>query len=482
MIDGVNPYPAYKDSGVSWLGDVPEHWEVQRLRTVAEVSLSGVDRRSTAGETVVRFLGTDTVYGASNIDGDTKLDAATATPSEIMRFQLRRGDVVITKDSLVPTRIAFPALVSADPRDVTVCGYHLALVRPRATSGIISDYIFRVLGSSGLADYFLSRATGTTIIGIGRSELSSAPMPIPPEAEQAALGRFLDHADRRIRRYIAAKNKLIALLNEQKRAIIHRAVTRGLDPSAHLKASGLEWLGDIPAHWEVRRNGQLFAQRNQKGFGELPILEVSLKTGVRAREFADTDRKQVMSDREQYKRAAKGDIAYNMMRMWQGAVGIAPINGLVSPAYVVARPRDGVVARYFTNLFRTAAYMGEVDNASRGIVKDRNRLYWEDFKQLHSPYPPPDEQERIVTAIDTHAAAVSAEMVRVQREIALLREFRTRLIADVVTGKIDVRAAAARLPHEGDEPEPLDDLEVGADGDESGDEADLDAIAEEAEA
>lgn len=482
MIDGVNPYAAYRDSGVAWLGDVPEHWAVQRLRTVAEVALSGVDRRSTAGEKSVRFLGTDTVYRASNIDGDTKLDAATATPSEIMRFQLRRGDVVITKDSLVPTRIAIPALVSADPGDLTVCGYHLALVRPRATSGVIPSYIFRVLGSSGLADFFLSRATGTTIIGIGRSELASAPVPIPPQAEQAALGRYLDHADRRIRRYIAAKMKLIALMNEQKRAIIQRAVTRGLDPGARLRASGFQWLGDIPAHWEVRRNGQLFDQCNQKGFGDLPILEVSIKTGVRIREFAATGRKQVMSDREQYKRAAKGDIAYNVMRMWQGAVGIAPVDGLVSPAYVVARPRDSVVARYFTNLFRTTAYMREVDNASRGIVKDRNRLYWEDFKQLHSPYPPQDEQERIVAAIDANTGVVTAGIVRVEREIALLREYRTRLIADVVTGKLDVREAAARLPDEVAGPEPLDDVNALAAGDESEDEADLDGAAVDVEA
>jgi type I restriction enzyme S subunit len=192
-----------------------------------------------------------------------------------------------------------------------------------------------------------------------------------------------------------------------------------------------------------------------------------------------------MSDREQYKRAEKGDIAYNMMRMWQGAVGIALVDGLVSPAYVVARPRKSVVARYFTNLFRTAAYMGEVDNASRGIVKDRNRLYWEDFKQLHSPYPPPDEQERIVAAIDTNAGAVTAGIERVEREIALLREYRTRLIADVVTGKLDVREAAVRLPDEVDEvdePGLLDDMDGVADQDGSDDDAEPDAVPEQAEA
>src|SRR4051794_39237658 len=115
-------------------------------------------------------------------------------------------------------------------------------------------------------------------------------------------------------------------------------MTEALRPYPEYVGSGLPWLGAIPAHWEVRRNGRLFAQRNETGFADLPILEVSLRTGVRVREFGASQRKQVMSDRDKYKRAVKGDVAYNMMRLWQGAVGIAPVDGLVSPAYVVARP------------------------------------------------------------------------------------------------------------------------------------------------
>ena len=143
------------------------------------------------------------------------------------------------------------------------------------------------------------------------------------------------------------------------------------------KPSGVEWLEEVPKHWEMVRNGRLFVQRNETGFPELPILEVSLKTGVRIRDFENSDRKQAMSDRSMYKRAAKGDIAYNMMRMWQGAVGFAPVDGLVSPAYVVAKPLSGTEPLYYGALFRTRRYMGEVDKFSRGIVKDRNRLYWQ---------------------------------------------------------------------------------------------------------
>jgi type I restriction enzyme, S subunit len=168
-----------------------------------------------------------------------------------------------------------------------------------------------------------------------------------------------------------------------------------LRPYPEYKDSGLPWLGKIPKHWEARRNGRLFAQRNQAGFADLPILEVSLGTGVRLRDFENSTRKQIMADRDKYKRAAKGDIAYNMMRMWQGAVGVAPVEGLVSPAYVVARPFPETEARYFNYLFHTNVYMNEVDKYSHGIVKDRNRLYWDEFKQIPSAFPPIDEQKTI---------------------------------------------------------------------------------------
>ncbi|MFC1888542.1 restriction endonuclease subunit S [Thermodesulfobacteriota bacterium] len=271
--------------------------------------------------------------------------------------------------------------------------------------------------------------------------------------------RYLDHVDRRLRRYVLAKQKQIGLLEEQKQTIIHRAVTRGLDFDVPLKDSGVEWLRKVPEHWEVRRNGRLFVQRNETGYAELPILEVSLRTGVRVRDFENSDRKQVISDRDKYKRAVKGDVAYNMMRMWQGAVGVAPVDGLISPAYVVAQPLPGTEVRYFVKLFRTAVYMQEIDNYSRGIVKDRNRLYWEDFKAMPTCYPPLEEQVRIANAIDQATADIDMVITRANREIELLNEYRTRLIADVVTGKLDVREAAAGLPEETEETEPLDEAE-----------------------
>ena len=213
-----------------------------------------------------------------------------------------------------------------------------------------------------------------------------------------------------------------------------------LTPYAEYKDSGQPFIGKIPTHWNLFRNGRLFSQRNETGFGELPILEVSLKTGVRVRDMDNLKRKQVMADREKYKRAAQGDIAYNMMRMWQGAVGVAPVDGLVSPAYVVVRPFPEVDCRYFSYLFRTTAYMNEVDAYSRGIVKDRNRLYWQDFKRMPSPVPPVEEQRHIARFLDAVGSKARLFIRNKRQLIELLKEQKQNIINQTVTRGLDANA------------------------------------------
>lgn len=201
--------------------------------------------------------------------------------------------------------------------------------------------------------------------------------------------------------------------------------------------SGVPWAPCVPNDWQVLRNGRLFAHRVETGFPDLPILEVSLKTGVRVRDMQNMKRKQVMSQKEKYKRAVKGDIAYNMMRMWQGAVGAAPVDGLVSPAYVVVRPFELVNSTYYSYLFRTDVYMREVNKYSRGIVADRNRLYWDEFKQMPALVPPLAEQDQIVSYLRAQDARI-ARFIKAKRElIGLLTEQKLRVIDHAVTRGLD---------------------------------------------
>lgn len=203
------------------------------------------------------------------------------------------------------------------------------------------------------------------------------------------------------------------------------------------RALGLPWVPPLPEGWQVLRNGRLFGHRVETGFPDLPILEVSLRTGVRVRDMENLKRKQVMSQKEKYKRAAKGDIAYNMMRMWQGALGPAPVDGLVSPAYVVVKPFEETNSAYYSYLFRTDAYMREVNKFSHGIVADRNRLYWDEFKQMPSLAPPRPEQDQIVAFLRAQDAHI-ARFIKAKRElIKLLTEQKLRIIDHAVTRGLD---------------------------------------------
>ena len=442
-------YPAMKDSGIGWLGRVPEHWEARRLATVAALRVSNVDKHVREGESPVRLCNYLDVYHNERITVHVPFMAATATGREMRRFRLAVGDVLITKDSEDWMDIGIPALVEYAANDL-VCGYHLALLRPQRAF-LDGGFLFEVLKDSRVAWQCQVAAAGVTRYGLSQNAIRSMRIPLPPLLEQRAIARFLADADRRIRHHILAKERLIELLEEERQAIIHQAVTGRIDvqtgqPYPAYRESGVEWLGRVPEHWTVRRNKWLFTERNETGFGFLPVLSVSLHEGVSVRDMQAGGRKQQMAERDRYQRAKKGDIAYNMMRMWQGAVGVVPADGLVSPAYVVMEPADGVRSQYYGYLFKTDAYKQVVKRLSRGIVSDRDRLYWDAFKRIASVVPPTEEQARIARFLDQLDRRMSARRATAQRQIDLIREYRCRLIADVVTGKLDVREAATRAP------------------------------------
>jgi type I restriction enzyme S subunit len=439
MIDGLRPYPATKASGVDWLPALPEGWEIHR----AKYSFREADDRSAAGD--------EELLSVSHKTGVTPRSQKNITMFMAESYEghkvCRPGDVVVN------TMWAWMAAIGVS-RHIGIVSPAYGVYRPRTADRFEPKFLDYLLRTEVYRAEYLrsSRGVTTSRLRLYPPDFLSIPFVQPPLDEQLLIVRFLDWHGGQTAKLIRAKKKIITLLNEQKQAIVHRAVTRGVDPNAKLKPSDIPWLGDVPAHWDTRRNGRLFGARRETGFPDLPVLEVSIKNGVRIRDFGNGTRKQEMSDRSKYQRALQGDIAYNMMRMWQGAVGVVPSDGLVSPAYVVARPFPDAHAVYYTYLFRTAAYMREIDVFSRGIVPDRNRLYWESFKQIASPYPPPSEQEEISRVLDLEVSGAIEAISVIDRGIALIQEFRTRLIADVVIGKLDVRAAAANLP-EPTEPE-----------------------------
>jgi type I restriction enzyme S subunit len=468
MIADLKPYPVMKDSGVPWMGELPEHWELERAKWL----FRKMDRPVRDADQVVTCFRD----GIVTLRANRRVRGFTESLKEIGYQGIRRGDLVIHAMDAFAGAVGVadsdgkgtPVYSVCQPEPAANARFYAFLVREMARSQWI------VALTKGIRE----RSTDFRFDGF-----ASQPVPLPAPSEQSAIVRFLNHADRRIRRYISTKQKLIKLLEEQKQAIIYRAVTRGLNPNVRLKPSGVEWLGDIPQHWRIVRNMALFAHRVEAGVAGLPVLQVSLRSGITSEELDQFGRpKKLIADPTKYKRIYRGDIAYNTMRMWQGAVGVSPSDGLVSPAYVVLSSRGGTCPDFYDLVFHTDIYKQQVNRQSTGIVSDRNRLYWDSFKQMANVAMPWSEQEAIVAFIRSEASGLNITRSRLEAEIKLLREYRTRLIADVVTGKLDVREAATKLPEEADESEPLDEAGVLAECEEAEENENLDAVPEEAEA
>src|SRR3990170_5396390 len=245
----ISEYPAYKASGSKWLGDIPAHWKVRRLKYVAASNFSGVNKHTVDDETPVRLCNYVDVYYNDYITPDIAFMEATATQTEIARFTLKKGDVLVTKDSEAWDDIAIPAYVVSDLQGV-LCGYHLAHIR--AAIGVFhGEYLFRAFSASGINDQFMVEATGITRYGLGKYGLDNSLFPLPPIEEQHAIAAFLNHETKRIDQLIARKERQIELLQEKRTALISHAVTKGLNPKAKMKDSRIAWLGEIPEHWRV---------------------------------------------------------------------------------------------------------------------------------------------------------------------------------------------------------------------------------------
>ncbi|MBC8385757.1 MAG: restriction endonuclease subunit S, partial [Candidatus Cloacimonetes bacterium] len=242
-------YDKYKDSGIEWLGEIPVPWDVKKLKYVANANPSNIDKKSKEDEQDIFLCNYIDVYKNDFINSEIPFMKSTASKSQIEKFILKKGDVIATKDSETPDDIGNPALVLEDFKEVA-CGYHLTHIKPKAING---GYLFRYLKSQFIKSYFEVAANGITRYGLGVNSFNSTPILIPPVEEQTAIANFLDRKTAEIHNLITRKEKLLKLYDEEKTAIINEAVTKGINPNVKMKDSGVEWLGEIPEHWEVKK-------------------------------------------------------------------------------------------------------------------------------------------------------------------------------------------------------------------------------------
>lgn len=424
----------------AWQSELPPSWTVRPLRSVAEYAVSNVDKILSDEELPVRLCNYTDVYNNEKIHLGMEFMAGTATQSEINKFHLVADDVVITKDSEAWDDIGVPALVT-ETADDFVCGYHLAMIRPNPEK-LDGAFLFRCLQSKTVRVQLELAANGITRFGIPKNAIGSLALPVPPKSIQRSIARFLDGETADIDVLIAAKQKLLDLMAEKRRAIVAEAVMRGLDPSAPLCPSGIDWLGDVPAHWQIERSRWLFTERDQRSqTGEEEMLTVSHLTGVTPRSEKDVNMFEAESTAG-YKLCFAGDLAINTLWAWMGAMGTARVDGIVSPAYNVYTPGPRLLPDYVDALVRIPVFAQEVTRYSKGVWSSRLRLYPEGFFETWWPVPPLDEQQRIVAHIGTETAKIDRLRTATETSIALLKERRAALIAAAVTGQIEIPEAA----------------------------------------
>ncbi len=450
MIADLKPYPDYKESGLPWLGQVPSYWEIKRAKSIFQ----RVDERSTTGK--------EELLTVSSARGIVPRKSANVTMFEAESYLGYKlcwpGDLVI--NSLWAWA---GGLGVSNHHGIISSAYGVYRVRPDAE--LTPAFVHEFVRSASFHWELRVRSKGVWTSRLQLTDLSflDAPMLIPPPVEQSAIVRFLHWANGRLERAIRAKQRVIALLDEQKQAIIERAVTRGLEPSVSLKRSRIPWLGDVPKHWEGRRLKHCITRVEQgwspqcdaqpSGDNEWGVLKVgcvnkdSLAEGQNKKlpESLEPDRNLELQD---------GDILVSRANTRE-LLGLAAVAEKPRPKLIVCDKLFRFRARreFFNSKFlvlslRAKPSRAQIESSTNGASSSMQNIGQNVLKNLWVSMPPDTEQDNIVAYIAVATEPSRAAISRLEREIELLREYRTRLVADVVTGKLDVRAAAERLPEE----------------------------------
>jgi len=421
------PYPAYKDSGVEWIGKVPEHWDVARIKRMAQIATA----RCNTIPAGLTYIGLEDVESGS---GQYKPTATTSRQSDDSTVGLFQGGDVLYGKLRPYLRKCITGLVDG------ACSTEFLVIKP---SSLSPAWLRNWLLTNEVTQQIEAGCDGAKMPRADWEHVGSIQIPAPDKVEQDAILTKLDRETARIDALIAKKTEFIELLAKKRQALITHAVTKGLNPKAKMKDSG--WIGEVPEHWEVRRMATLFREAIRPGDPSLPILSISIHDGITDEEVAAEDRDRRVSqieDRTKYKRVAPDDLAYNMMRAWQGAFGAVTVDGLVSPAYVVAEPTDEFRTGYIEHLLRTPSAIEEMRRYSRGIADFRMRLYWDYFRDLKVCLPRADEQDVILARIGTETRRIDMLTGKTQLSIDLLKKRRSALITAAVTGQIDLRESA----------------------------------------
>lgn len=409
-------YCEYKDSGVQWLGEIPRHWGIMRSKYLLKIQANSTKRKCK--------------IGLENIEGFTGKYLKTSSTFEGDGIDFDKGDIVYGKLRPYLCKVWLAEFDGNAVGDFYVY---------KTSQSYFNAYAKYLMLSNPFTDICNASTYGAKMPRVSHQFISSLNIPLPPLSEQHSIVSFLDDKCGKIDKMLEGKQKQIELLAEMKQRIIADAVTRGLNPDVKMKATNIPWLPEIPEHWEMeslRRFLKIFAE---KGHGDKQLLSVTREQGVIER---NTDSKEenhnfIPEDLSGYKYVQVGDFVINKMKSWQGSYGVSEYEGIVSPAYFTCK-LQGVDKDFFSTAIRSKIYVSFFARYSKGIRVDQWDLSPIALKSIPFALPPLDEQRAIVSYITDKTSKIDTLTSKLQQEIESIKEYKQRLISDVVTGQIKV--------------------------------------------
>ena len=440
-------YEKYRDSGIEWLGEIPSNWKAKKLKYVADLSVSNVDKKTYDEQRQVRLVNYTDVYYNDFIHSKLEYMVSSASDEEIRKFHVKVGDVIITKDSESADDIGIPAFVVETAPDM-VCGYHLSLIRCKP-SEMIGGFLFRCFQSSFLSKQFEIIANGVTRYGLPKSGSKSVLLPVPSITEQKSIANFLDKEVSRLDTLIEKKQQFIERLKEKRLAVITNAVTKGIDAKVELKPSGIEWLGDIPSHWDIKKLRYLGTLQNgisqsaeYFGSGHPFISYGDVYNNLVIPKSGSGLANSTFEDQINYS-VEEGDIFFTRTSETVEEIGFAAtclnsIEKAVFSGFLIrfrpfkSRLFSGFSKYQFRNQLLRAFFVGEMNIVTRASL-GQNIL-----KNLPVLIPPFKEQEVISEFLDREVRKIEKIIKYTGDTIIRLKEYKTSLISAAVTGKIKV--------------------------------------------
>lgn len=420
MVEIKNSYEVYKDSGVEWLGQIPEHWEVSKFKRIF------VEKKKT---TNVELNCGSISFGKVVYKDDEKIPEATKRSYQV----LSKGDFLINplnlNYDLISLRIALSEI------DVVVSSGYIIL---RNNVKLDKNYYKWLLH---IFDVVFMKTLGAGVRQtLSFTHLANCELVYPPLQEQTAIATFLDDKTAKLDQAITIKEQQIALLKERKQIIIQEAVTKGLDKTVKLKYSGVEWIGEIPEHWELSRLGLILTPYSIKNYPNESLLSITRELGVIERDIENQDSNHnfIPDDLSGYKLLKKGDFGMNKMKAWQGSYGVSKHTGIVSPAYYTFKIINSLNEDFFHLAIRSNVYVPFFGQASDGVRIGQWDLSQDRMKNIPFAIPTIEEQKEILIYIETQSSKIDQAVASKEQEIEKLKEYKVSLIDAVVTGKVRV--------------------------------------------